>query len=139
MAARLRKTHQDEMRTKWPFYVYELAKDGQSQYIGKGSGRRLAAQIRNFGIEGVEIARFKREKDAYAFEVKAIAERAPILNRHKGGNGSHAQIKRERRPKWDIEIERIGSRAYAARLVLAYGLSLIDKSKVDAIRRVAYG
>lgn len=136
MAARLRKTHQDEVR---PFYVYELVKDGEVQYVGKGSGRRLRNQERTFGLEGREIARFAKESQAYEYEVQRIAEVKPPLNKHKGGNGSRATIKACRVPAWVKEIERLGSKRYAAMLIMRFGPHLVDPSKVDAIRRIAHG
>jgi hypothetical protein len=133
MAARLNKP--------WRFYVYELIdKLGNVQYVGKGSTTRLAAQKRNFGLEGYEVARFAREADAYGYEVQRIATVKPPLNKHVGGNGSKAQKKVERKTNWQKQLEQIGSRAYAARLWLAFARSdNADLSKVDAIRSVAYG
>lgn len=122
----------------WPFYVYEIINlSGETIYVGKGSGRRLRNQVKNFNFNGCEIARFKKESDAYAFEVQKIAEIKPVLNKHVGGNGSKVTIKRERKQSWQILIDRIGTRAYAARLLLAFCVA--DPSKIDEIRQVAYG
>lgn len=128
-------------RKEWRFYVYELRDGfGKCAYIGKGSGNRLAVQRRNMEMEGDEVARFKREVDAYAYEVARIAESQPYLNKCAGGNGSKATPKRTpRKTAWEKEVEAIGTRAYSARLLLMFGLNHIDPSKVDNIRRIAYG
>lgn len=121
----------------WRFYVYELTDANGVAYVGKGSGRRLAAQKRTHGLSGCEVARFKRESDALAFERARIAECQPRLNRHPGGNGNRAT---HRRPlAWEREMSRIGTRAYAARVLLRLARHLIDPSKLDEIRQVAHG
>jgi hypothetical protein len=123
------------------FYVYELVSaDGAVQYVGKGSGTRLRAQMRNFGLFGYEVARFKRESDAYAFEREHIADVQPVLNRCAGGNGSRATPARKPvKAAWEKEMDRIGTRCYAARLLLRFASHLVDPSKLDAIRQVAHG
>jgi hypothetical protein len=133
MAARINK--------QWHFYVYELVNAfGEVQYIGKGSTRRLEAQKRNFSLEGHEVARFKSEKEAYAYEVKRIAECSPPLNKHPGGNGSKATKPVVRKTEWEKLYESLGSRKVCARLWLLFANeSNADISKVDAIRGVAYG
>jgi hypothetical protein len=124
----------------WRFYVYALTDGDQVVYVGKGSGRRLHVQRRTHGCDGYEVARFKRERDAYAHEIRVIAELSPARNKHPGGNGSRATPARTpRAPAWMKEIDRIGSRVYAARLLLSRFAHIVDPSKVDAIRRVAYG
>lgn len=103
------------------FYVYELMHGDQCMYIGKGSDYRLANQKSAFGLKGHEIAYFRREQDAYKFEREMIAERSPWLNRHPGGNGSRVTpIRAPRMTKEIRRIQEIGSRAYAAMLVLRY-------------------
>jgi hypothetical protein len=121
-----------------PFYVYRLIDGDVTAYVGKGSGRRLHNQMRTFRLAGEIIKRFKRERDAYAYERKMIAELVPTLNRHPGGNGARLQKTRYRRDAFDMLIAKIGTRAYAARLVLACAKAaphLVDLSKLD----VAYG
>lgn len=123
------------------FYVYEIFKDAELLYIGKGSGRRLQTQKKNFNADGRVIEWFFSEEKAYSFEKKQIAQKSPPLNRHKGGNGSKAQkIKREVKPLWFKEIESLGSRKYAARLWLKFApLNMRSSSIVESIRGVAYG
>lgn len=125
----------------WKFFVYELTdQSGQLQYIGKGSSTRLKTQMRKSGLNGQEVARFKKEDDAYAFEVQRIAEFKPALNKCKGGNGNKATVKIERKDKFSLLCEKIGTRAVAARLWLAFANKTnADMSKVDSIRAVAYG
>lgn len=126
----------------WNFYVYHLVSDdGTLQYVGKGSGTRLKRQMTNRKLDGYEVARFKREKDAYAFEVDQISSEKPLLNVAKGGNGSKAT--RQQKPRLS-DFEKIclnlGTRVVAARMWLSCVKSgLCDVSKVDEIRRVAYG
>lgn len=133
MAARL---------NNWNFYVYELSSnDGLVKYIGKGSGRRLEVQKRKFNLNGVEVARFKRECDAYSYEVERISWVNPELNKCKGGNGNTVAKKAQPRlSAWEKAVNAIGTRAYAARLWLAYAPAYLrDKSTVDKIRLAAYG
>lgn len=144
MAARkMTLTHQEDVRrTMWRFYVYEMiADDGSVVYVGKGSGRRLDVQRRKLKLRGREVARFKRENDAYAFEVARIAECKPALNKCAGGNGSVVVKRRDRKSKWQLVFECLGSRRYAARLMLAYDLRPfnIPQSKIDLLRQVANG
>jgi hypothetical protein len=129
------------MSTPWRFYVYELASsDGVVQYVGKGSGKRLSAQIRNIGFQGSEVARFKSEKDAYAFEVARIAEAKPLLNKCAGGNGNTATpVKRPVKTAWEREYERVGSRVMAARLLMRFASHLVEPSNLDAIRQISHG
>ena len=128
-------------RSHYPFYVYEITdQSGAVIYVGKGSGRRMAASRRDRSGAGChEVARFKREADAYAHEVERIASHSGLLNKHKGGNGSKATpALRHRKQAWEKEIERIGTRAYAARILLRYAY-MFAPSKVEEFRRVAYG
>ena len=122
----------------WRFYVYDvLSADGQLLYVGKGSGRRNLVSGAQRGGIGMIVAMFKKESDAYKFERDRIAELAPTLNRHPGGNGCRVQAMP--RTRYLAAIERLGTRVYAARLALAYGKQFIDPSKLDALRQVAYG
>lgn len=127
------------------FYVYRIYnEDQETLYIGKGSANRLRHQITKFKAFGEVLERFKSEKKAYAREVELIEKFVPKLNRHKGGNGSRAIPVRAARPAaWEIEMDRIGPRVYAARALLRKGdaqlLQYIDASKIEQLRRVADG
>lgn len=122
------------------FYVYRLFDDPLvTLYVGKGSGRRLASQKSKYRCNGEVIRRFKRERDAFVFEIEMIALLKPQLNKHPGGNGNNAK-RAKRRQKWEIEIEHVGTRRYAARALLNFDLRpYIDASKIEAIRQVANG
>lgn len=104
------------------FYVYAIEYEtGVVAYIGKGSGSRLRTQERRFGLKGRKLKTFKSEKAAYAYERRMIGELKPEMNRNPGGNGSRAQIVRRRREAWEIDMERVGTRRYAARALLRFG------------------
>ena len=132
MAARLRQF-------AYPHYVYHLVENGKIQYIGKGSGRRLSNQIRNFKLSGYIACVFRSEEDAYRFEIQQIAEHSPALNIHPGGNGSRTKKRISRLTGWQKEMKSMGTQVYAARLLMKYAHLIDDKSKVDQIREVAYG
>lgn len=122
----------------YKFFVYALTDQrGNIVYIGKGSGRRLKNQIRSKGFDGHELCRFKSEKLAYDYEKKRIAEDKPTLNIHPGGNGCTAQ--KESNPKWLKDIEKIGTRAYAARLLVRFGGDMISPSEIETFRKIGYG
>lgn len=125
------------------FYVYALfGALGEIAYIGKGSRYRLAAQRRNHGLLGHELARFFKEADAYAFERVAIAEHRPARNKHPGGNGSRAT--KQRKPHIRRTINGLSPRVYAARFLdanwerLAPYMADASWSKLHEIRQVAY-
>lgn len=136
MAARIRKTHQDDIR----FYVYRfIDADGVVAYVGKGSGRRFSSQFNKLDMTGDIVSWHKKESDAYAAEVSLISELSPYMNKYKGGNGAKAtQKKKARKDKFYLLCEKIGTKAVAARILLNFRW-LVDSSKVDMIRRVAYG
>lgn len=119
------------------FYVYRLFDDPLiTLYVGKGSGNRLRHQKHMRQCGGEVLRWFDLESEAYAYEKKMIAEMVPDLNKHPGGNGAKAA--RQYRPKWLVEIEKIGTGAYAARVLLRY-FYLFDQSKINALSGVAYG
>lgn len=71
-----------------PFYVYRiLGEQGETVYIGKGTGRRLADQKRRFMADGEIIAEFTSERAAFGHEKRLIAKENPPLNRCGGGGG----------------------------------------------------
>lgn len=133
----------------WRFYVYEVLDAlGRVIYVGKGSERRIDASRRERGgVSAQEVARFKKESDAYAFEIAHIAERSPELNKHPGGNGSKAARQCTKKTQFERAYEALGPRAMAAQLWLAYydvckqaGAKFPgDCSKVEQFRAVAYG
>lgn len=143
MAARLRKSHQDDVRAKYRFYVYEIRDQAENVlYVGKGSGRRMFVSARAHGGKAIDVAWFVSEKDAYHYEVVRIRESSPSNNKHVGGNGARvrAPAKNKRKTKFERTIEAIGTRAYAARLWLACAKSgLCDLSKLELVRQAAYG
>lgn len=70
------------------FYVYRiLGEQGETVYIGKGTGRRLAKQKRRFMAGGEIIAEFASERAAFRHEKQLIAKECPPLNRCGGGGG----------------------------------------------------
>lgn len=131
------------------FYVYDvLDADGLTIYVGKGSGRRAHVSCRARGGHEFKIVEcFANERDAYAHEVARIAEIKPALNIATGGNGARSIKRRVVKDGWQRAVEALGTKKYAARLVLACVASsarsgiecMGDLSKVDAIREVAYG
>lgn len=126
------------------FYVYTFSDEGGTVYVGKGSGKRFAHQCRRFfPAHGEIVERFSCEDRAYRAERKYIADMNPRVNVHPGGNGSRTTPQRkERMGKFEKLIGKIGTRAYAARILLAVAKvrpDLVCASKVEDIRLVAYG
>lgn len=126
------------------FYIYRIfGYWGETLYIGKGSGRRLASQKRKFGCDGEIIYRCRDEKSAYRAEVRFIKKLKPSLNKNGGGLGGYTG----RGMTADERLmKQIGTRAFAARILLwCYHHpndeihKLIDHTKYDEYRQVAYG
>ena len=122
-----------------PFYVYCIHEgDGYPVYVGKGHGRRAKAQSKRFGRPVYVWRSFVSEQAAFEFERRAIAELIPPLNRAKGGAGGRVRRRVYRKPRWVAEIERIGTRVYAARELLKFDLSAyLRPERIAAIRQVA--
>ena len=136
MAARLNKLHQEDVRR---YYVYELFSGDCIKYVGKGSKNRLAVQMKAFGFDGRIVKWFDSEKKAYEYERKHIALVSPELNRCVGGNGSRAKRRTVVRLDAFAKLcKELGTRVVAARMALNFP-SLCDPSKLDEIRRIAYG
>jgi hypothetical protein len=143
MAARKQLWHPDEVQR---FYVYAIVSPaGVPLYVGKGSGRRSAQSAKKHGGSAVILERFAREKDAYKAERRYIAELKPEANICPGGNGSRATKVRAVVCATYREIQRVGSRVYAARFLLtklneanaaAFGVSKLD---LDRCREMARG
>lgn len=122
----------------WRWFVYELLDGGECVYVGKGSGRRLKHQMRNRGLDGREIARFKRESEALRFEVALIAERTPSLNKDRGGTGPRSRKRQHRLTKIEREMQRLGSRRYVARELLKFDLrGNVSESQLETLRKAA--
>lgn len=125
------------------FYVYKLFETAEViLYIGKGSGRRLKTQMRRHRLKGEIIKEFKCERDAFQFERKMIAAAKPELNKSPGGNGGTVKTKRRAPRKTADEklMDKIGTRVYAARMLLRFDLrGLVDRGTFQRIREVAYG
>jgi hypothetical protein len=123
------------------FYVYRLADyGGETLYIGKGTGRRLKNQISRTGLYGEIISRHATDAAAYKAEVAYISKFKPSLNKNSGGGGPMLRRVIAKPPKWIREIEEVGSRRFTARALLALDLSsVLDASKIEAIRQVANG
>lgn len=127
-------------------YVYRIVDGCETVYVGKGSGRRLEAQKRRFGLEGEIIERDLTDDDAFARERHWIKTLMPSANISPGGNGGRTVARRK--PRLDkalAEISRVGQRRYAARFLLTrlseancsrYGVSKLD---IDRLREVANG
>lgn len=75
----------------------------------------------------------KRKRDAYAFERLVINDRRPLLNKHPGGNGSRATTNRRQIPPWVKVMAKIGTRAYAAKVLLRYARHLKPAILADVV------
>lgn len=136
MAARTLKTRNQDGKPR--FYVYEIFSEDVVYYVGKGSGRRLSAQKRNFGMSGRIVKWFFDEEEAYSFEIEHIAAMKPMYNKHCGGNGSRVVRKRVYKDKFARLCDKFGTRVVAARLALNFPW-LLDKENINKLRVVAYG
>ena len=130
------------------FYVYMFRAGGNVIYIGKGSGKRFKAQVKNFSfvpncIGGI-VRYFASEKAAYNAEARLIAKHSPKYNANKGGGGAITRLKKPRLStefRKDLEeIKAVGTKVYVARRLLNFDLSaVVEPSKLERIRQVAYG
>ena len=120
------------------FYVYRIYDGAVTVYIGKGSGRRLKQQMQRFSLQGEIIERFCSEKLAYKAECQWIKELKPTDNQNAGGGGSYTVRKKVRRTKEEIEMERVGTRVYAARMLLRFDLrGRVAPEQISRIREIA--
>lgn len=126
------------------FYVYRIYDGHETVYVGKGSGRRLKQQARKFRLPAEIVEECKSEDHAFKREIHWTETLRPTLNSHRGGAGGRCRVRRKPQREF-AEIERIGSRRYAARFLLrkiderncaALGLSKVD---VNRLREVANG
>lgn len=128
---------------QWPretqskaFYVYRIFDLTETVYIGKGSGRRFQAQKRKFARDGEIMAYFDKEFQAFAYEIEMIAKFKPSQNKHKGGIGGNLGHKSKTKEERDIEI--MGTRKYAAIMLLRFDLSpYLSAAQIDNIRQIA--
>lgn len=119
------------------FYVYVITKDDLPLYVGKGSGRRAQVQAKKYDGIAYILEWFSREALAYKAEIRWIKELKPQFNVHPGGNGCRVKKTiRETKDKFYREIEKIGSRAYSARILLRYRY-LFDRSQIKKLQEVA--
>jgi hypothetical protein len=133
-------------RTAHSFYVYRILDGEQTRYVGKGTNRRLQHQIRKFGCPGEIIEICKSDDHAFERERFWIAMLKPTDNILAGGNGGRARARRKPKTNKDMrEIHRIGSRKYAAQVLIRklyegnceqYGVS---KVALNRLREVANG
>ena len=121
------------------FYVYRLFDlTGETLYIGKGCKGRLNSQRRKYGLLGEVLSEFTSERAAYGHERKLIKAHQPRLNKCAGGAGPRSRAKVARKPQWQKDMERIGTRVYAARELLRFDLSgYLDAATIAQIRVVA--
>jgi len=120
------------------FYVYHLTDGPETVYVGKGTGRRLKSQLARTGLFGEILKRFKSERDAYAHERRLIKNLAPRLNKIAGGGGPVVRRRVQRKPKWQRDIESVGTRIYAARELLKLDLrGFVNPEQLAAIKCVA--
>jgi hypothetical protein len=115
------------MRT---FYVYEILDESNNViYIGKGTNNRVKHSLRERKGSSYNIVKyFEHEHKAYEYEVKHIAKYSNLLNANKGGFGGNV-LKGDKETRL---MQEIGTRAYAARMLLRYYLSFKAlASKVD--------
>lgn len=137
-------------RKKVACFVYAVKQGEKVVYIGKGTGRRAHVSARKFDGLPYILANFDCEDKAFAHERELIAIHNPPMNVCAGGNGGRSRPKHAvRLPAWwrksIAEIERVGSRVYAARLLVARidetNCEGLGVSKVDLfrLREVANG
>lgn len=131
------------MAARLNFYVYRIFDGAQTLYVGKGSGKRLADQKRRFRCEGEIIEECNSDDHAFKREIHWIAELRPTENRAAGGNGGRCRPKRAPSiPREIREIERIGTRRYAAMILVRkldesnceqWGVSLGSLAKIREV------
>ena len=135
--AAMKKQHDE----KWKYYVYKFFKGDVCVYVGKGCNNRFKSQQKRFvEFYGTIVAFFISEDAALSYEKAQILELAPQLNK--------AMMPDAPKP-WTVRLlpddkdfyawcDSIGSRAMAARVCLKYWW-LCDQSKIESLRKVAYG
>jgi hypothetical protein len=117
-------------------YVYRLTHQGETLYIGKGTGKRLSKQRSSYKLEGEIIWECKSEKEAYKRERELVEMFSPLLNLCAGGGGSMAVKRRTytRREPTQREL-----RIDVAKQLITRWPYAIPPSKIERIRQVANG
>lgn len=142
------------------FYIYCFREGEAILYVGKGTGCRMRQQEKRFSLPGEILERIDCEDRAYQRERYWISVLKPTENKNAGGGGGFADpnpIPKEIRgqvslagwkrhvsaaEKEAMEIERVGSRKYAAGLILRFvndnncerlGVSPLNLEKIRAV------
>lgn len=125
------------------FYVYLIFDDANLPlYVGKGSGKRSFVSSKKFGGKIKILESFSSESKAYQAERKWIKQLKPTHNKCPGGNGSRAKKIGLRKTKDELEMERIGTRKFAARFLMRklseqnihlYGVSSESFAKIKQV------
>lgn len=165
MAARkaIPSKEQQERTRAAKFYIYCFREGEAVLYVGKGTGGRLKMQEKRFSLPGEILERLDCEDLAYQRERHWISMLMPSENKNAGGGGGFSDpnpIPKDLRGQISLaewsrhasahkkeidEIERVGSRKYAAALILRFvndnncerlGISPV---KLEKIRAVAIG
>lgn len=125
-------------RSKAECYVYRIFDGAVTVYVGKGSGRRLRQQERRFGLPGEILERFDCDDKAFKRERELIASLRPTENVSLGGSGGRSRPKPVLpTPKWVREMEKMGTRKYVARFLLARARYLLSPDDLTQILKVA--
>ena len=117
------------IETSRPFYVYEIYDEsGIVIYVGKGVKDRVnKSQKERGGHSSKIVKRFQYELDSFDYEKVLIAKHKNLLNKTAGGDGG-----RVGKTKDVLLIDKIGTKAYAARMLLNYHKAFkLLSSKVD--------
>ena len=112
-----------------PFYVYQIFDNDNVIYIGKGTNNRVNASLRErCGTHFEIVKRFEHEHKAFEYERSLIATHNNLKNKNKGGFGG-CVLKGDKDTRL---MQEIGTRAFAARMLLNYYLTFKAlASKVD--------
>jgi hypothetical protein len=132
MAARLRKTHQEDVRK---FYVYQFFCGDKCVYVGKGSGNRFKTQCKKFkGYEGKIIACMFSEQKALDLEKELIFSLCPPFNKAMNdGKGEPWKYKIVPDANNDFYVwcNALGTRQMALRILLSRDWNSLKKFGID--------
>jgi len=127
-------------------YVYLIKNGDVPLYVGKGTSGRGKVSARRHGGELHILEDGLSDDQAFKSERKWIAELCPTENICPGGNGGRSKPKRKpRRTADEIEMDRVGTRVFSARILCAkldfsnceeWGVSKVDMSR---LMEVAHG